>query len=152
MSCAIGPAIDGYRQEVIPKVGFAITGGKQNVREAAMQNTGRIYRIQPVGSAQELAGRLVGKGLPLCRGFYHSGFLYLNDSPSVEGEIKFAVMKVDCQPAPGRHEVDQVRILSLSGSDAGEISGIIEGLRDANPLSRAVIRIDGENHCCPLCA
>ena len=43
-----------------------------------MQNTGRIYRIQPVNSTQELAGRLVAKDLPLCRGFYCSGFLYLN--------------------------------------------------------------------------
>ena len=93
MSGRIGPAIDGSRQEVIPEVGFAVIGVQVKFREVAMLNTGRIYRIQPVSSAQELAGRLVGQGLPLCRGFYHSGFLFLNDSSSVESERKFAVMK-----------------------------------------------------------
>jgi hypothetical protein len=117
-----------------------------------MLNTGRIYLIQPVSSPQELAGRLVDKGLPLCRGFYYGGLLYLNDSPSVEGERRFAVMQVDSLPAPGRHEVDQVKILSLFGSAERTIMEAINSLRDLKPISKAVIRIDGENHCCPLCA
>jgi hypothetical protein len=125
---------------------------RDSLRKETMLNPGRIYRIHPVGSARELARALVSKDLPLCSGFFFSGFLYLNDSQGKEGERKFAAMKVERFPAPGRHEVEQVKTLCVTAGQEESLLRLLEEIGEGEPLSRAVIRIDGPEHCCPLCA
>ncbi len=117
-----------------------------------MVNNGRIYAVSAAVSRQALIERLVKGRVPLCSGLYHSGLLFLNDSNSEEGEKRFAVMKVDGFPQPGRWELNQLDTLRIAGRDAAELLEIVNNFNEEKQASRVIVQIDGPGHVCPLCA
>lgn len=117
-----------------------------------MMHNGRIFHVTATGKRQELVERLIRGKMNLCSGIYHDGLLFLNDSQYDAGDRRFAIMRAERAPEPGRWELDQISTLSVSQYTDEQLSRIIDGYSQALPSGRVIVQIDGVNHLCPLCA
>lgn len=57
-----------------------------------MIHKNRVWCVEEVQSAEELAQKLVGHIWTLCTGFRYSGYLFLNDSFSESGAQEYGVI------------------------------------------------------------
>lgn len=57
-----------------------------------MVHKNRVWCVEEVQSAEELAQKLVGYTWTLCTGFRYSGYLFLNDSFSESGAQEYGII------------------------------------------------------------
>ncbi len=117
-----------------------------------MNHGDRTFCVKAVDTEEDMAKLLTEHKWPLCMGFEHEGFLYLNDGSSEDAPEYSAVLvqKVDGVNVDGR-EVGRFS----SGADTSAALDFVHWIRRRRWTMDSQIRLKAEpewHHSCELCA
>ena len=73
-----------------------------------MLHSNRIWCVQPIDSAEELAKWLAEYTMCCCCGFKLDGYLFLNDSTSADGAQEYAVCKEPVGPDQPHRQIESI--------------------------------------------
>jgi hypothetical protein len=117
-----------------------------------MWHTKRRWSVSPVGTAEELAGKLANHSWCGCTGFSLGGYLFLNDQTCADGAGEYGVVKAD----DVTRQVESITFSWCSQDKAlAYIQRALSGAYDPNAWNSGITAeqiLEREGHRCDLCS